>query len=45
MSEVLKVPNTVLFIKDQRACQRIRAMYVGGVESGVCGFYTRVYTE
>ena len=20
-------------------------MYVGGVESGVCGFYTTVYTE
>ena len=24
MSEVLKVPNTVLSIKDQRACQRCR---------------------
>ena len=24
MSEVSKVPNTVLFIKDQRACQRCR---------------------
>ena len=29
---------TVLPIKDQR-------LYVRGVESGVCGFYTTVYTE
>ena len=53
------MPNTVLLIKDQRACQRFRrcetlysstnkgskTMYVGDVESGVCGFYTTVYTE
>ena len=30
---------TVLPIKDQRLCMS------GGVESGVCGFYTTVYTE
>ena len=54
-----EVPNTVLLIKDQRACQSCRrcetlycntnkgskAMYVGGVESGVCGFYTTLHTE
>ena len=59
MSEVLKVPNTVLLIKDQRHvrgvkgvkhCTQIpikdqKAMYVGGVESGVCGFYTTLHTE
>ena len=30
---------TVIPIKDQKA------MYVGGVESGVCGFYTTLHTE
>ena len=30
---------TVIPIKDQRA------MYVGGVKSGVCGFYTTLHTE
>ena len=47
MSEVLKVPKTVLLIKDQRACVNnwSKAMHVGGVESGVCGFYTTLHTE
>ena len=56
MSEVLKVPNTVLLIKDQRACQRCRrceTLYCkikrlcmsGGIESGVCGFYTTLHTD
>ena len=30
---------TVTPVKDQNV------MYVGGVESGVCGFYTTLYTE
>ena len=30
---------TLIPIKDQKA------MYVGGVESGVCGFYTTLHTE
>ena len=30
---------TVIPIKDQKA------MYVGGVKSGVCGFYTTLHTE
>ena len=30
---------TVIPIKDQKA------MYVGGVESGICGFYTTLHTE
>ena len=30
---------TLIPIKDQKA------MYVGGVESGVCGFYTILHTE
>ena len=30
---------TVIPIKDQKA------MYIGGVESGVCGFYTTLHTE
>ena len=30
---------TVIPIKDQKA------MYVGGVEGGVCGFYTALYTK
>ena len=56
------MPNTVLLIKDQRACQRCqrretlycntnkipikdqKAMYVRGVKSGVCGFYTTLHT-
>ena len=53
MSEVSKVPNTVLLIKDQKPCRRCqrcetlycntnkgskKAMYVGGVASGVCRF-------
>ena len=59
MLEVLKVPNTVLLIKDQRACWRCqrcvtlcctmnnwsKAMYVRGIKSGVCGFYTTLHTE
>ena len=55
MSEVSKVPNTVLLIKDQRACWRcqrcetlyckIIVLYVRGVKSGVCGFYTTLHTE
>ena len=59
MLEVLKVPNTVLLTKDQRACKRCwrcetlyctmnnwsNAMYVRGVESGVCGFHTTLHTE
>ena len=47
MSEVSKVPNTVLLIKDQRACVNnwSKAMHVGGVESGVWGFYTTLHTE
>ena len=54
MSEVSKVPNTVLLIKDQRACRRCvtlcctmnnwsKAMYVWGVESGVCGLHNTAY--
>ena len=53
------MPNTVLLIKDQRACQKCqgcetlycntnkgsKTMCVGGVESGVCGFYTTLHTE
>ena len=59
MSDVSKVPNTVLLIKDQRAYRRCsgcvtlyctmnnwsKAMYVGGVKSGVCGFYTTLHTK
>ena len=30
---------TLIPIKDQKT------MYVGGVESGVCGFYTTLHTE
>ena len=30
---------TLIPIKDQKA------MYVGGVKSGVCGFYTTLHTE
>ena len=30
---------TLIPIKDQKA------IYVGGVESGVCGFYTTLHTE
>ena len=37
MSEVSKVWNTTELL--------IKAMYVGGVKSGICGFYTTVYTE
>ena len=47
MSEVSKVPNTVLLIKDQRACVNnwSKAMHVGGVKSSVCGFYITLHTE
>ena len=55
MLEVSKVPNTVLLIKIKghvegvKHCTLIptkhqKAMYVGGVESGVCGFYTTLHT-
>ena len=51
------MPNTVLLIKEHvrgvegvKHCTVIpikdqKAMYVRGVESGVCGFYTTLHTE